>query len=134
MLPNIKAGDYAAIDRSFYGKKPVRRFDLVVVKDPEGRKEPDGSDTYYLKRVIGLGGETVRVSDGAVYVGGKRLREPYSVISGELVEEFGPLEVPPGEYFLLGDNRADSYDGRYWPRATVGKSYIYAKVMETWAP
>lgn len=132
MLPNLKDGDYAVIDRSFYRNKPIERFDLVVVRDELGRKESNGSDTYYIKRIIGLGGEEVRVNNGRVYIDGKLLREPYSTLADGPEGDFESIRIPTGEYFLLGDNRPKSYDSRYWNKPTVDKSYIYGKVIETW--
>ena len=135
MLPNIKAGDYLVIDREYFSSKPVERFDLVVIKHPAGgglgaRKNPDGTDLHVVKRVIAIGGETVEIRSGKVFVNGRELKQPFEIIPDQEADEFGPYTVPAGEYFLLGDNRPNSEDSRYYDRHSVDKSYIVAKVTE----
>ena len=137
MLPNIKAGDYLVIDKTYYSSKPIQRFDLVVLKHPggglhypEGAKNPDGTDLHVVKRVVALGGETVEIHAGKLYVNGSELNQAFPIVPHEDSEEFGPYTVPAGEYFLLGDNRRNSEDSRYYERHSVDKRYIVAKVTE----
>ncbi len=135
MLPTIRPGDYLAYDEGFYKAHPFQRFDVVIFSlAPEN--VPDGFDsgvdtkTVFVKRVVALGGETVEVRDGRVYVNGRALEEPFETVPLGPRDRFGPVQVPEGELFLLGDNRPDSMDGRYWARPTLPARYVRGKVIE----
>lgn len=130
MMPTIKPGDYLVIDGDYYPTNPVRRFDLIIVKSPRMIKEPDGTEPFVVKRVIALGGEKVEIHRGGLFINGAELKEPFTIVPHESSEEFPPFVVPQDEYFLLGDNRPNSEDSRYWERRSIDKSYIVAKVTE----
>ena len=85
------------------------RQEIVIFKPPFAPDTPD-----YVKRVIGLPGDTLEIHGGAVWVNGKKLNEPYLDGPMNPQEHFGPLKVPPDSYFVMGDNRENSYDSRYW--------------------
>jgi len=97
-----------------------QRGDIVVFKFPLDPKED------FIKRIIGLPGDTVRVAGGSVYVDGKALNEPY--IAQKPDYPYGPKRVPAGDYFVLGDNRNASYDSHLWswlPRPDIiGKASV----------
>jgi signal peptidase I len=103
---------------------PPRRGDIVVFRPPGSRSEP------YIKRIIGLPGETVEIHDGAVYVDGVRLDEPYVSSSTTWRGSGGEstITIPDDEYFVLGDNRSNSSDSRVFgtvPKENIiGKSWI----------
>jgi signal peptidase I len=109
-----------AIGRAVLPVRPIRRGDIVVFKFP------DQPDRDLIKRVIGLPGETVELKTKKVYVDGKPIDEPYvhflippsgdyqEVTSSDVRENFGPVTVPPHQYFVMGDNRDNSEDSRYW--------------------
>src|SRR5262245_12810113 len=109
------------LERALLPMKPIRRGDVIVFKYPE---EPDRD---FIKRVIGLPGETLEVRDKKVYINGKPLDEPYvhflappsvseynEVTSFDVRERYGPVTVPADQYFMMGDNRDNSQDSRYW--------------------
>ena len=110
----------SALERTLLPIAQVKRDDIVVFKYPE---EPDRD---FIKRVIGLPGETVEVREKKVYINGKPIDEPFvhflqpvstesvlhEVTSFDVRERYGPVTVPPDQYFVMGDNRDDSLDSR----------------------
>ncbi|MSS16057.1 signal peptidase I [Lachnospiraceae bacterium Oil+RF-744-WCA-WT-11] len=103
--------------RFAYWKSSPKRGDIVVFRYPID--DALGKNTHYIKRIIGLPGEKVEIKEGAVYIDGKKLEESY--INGTwTVENDGfTFEVPEGEYLMLGDNRNNSNDARYWPSLAI---------------
>jgi signal peptidase I len=125
-----------AAERALLPIGTIKRLDVLVFKYPE---EPDRD---FIKRVIGLPGETVELREKKVYINGTPLDEPYvhflappsapsefhEVTSFDVRERYGPVTVPPNHYFVMGDNRDNSQDSRYWgflPRELIkGKSLV----------
>lgn len=93
---------------------------------------PDNPEVTYVKRVIGLPGETVEIKSGAVYIDGKPIAEPY--LKEEMRGEYGPYVVPEGCYFMLGDNRNSSQDSRKWANTYLKEEDIMAKVLFRYSP
>jgi signal peptidase I len=113
-----------------------RRGDIVVFETPPAAKAKCGAGGRFTKRIIGLPGETVRIrlhgGSAYVYVDGRRLREPYVEQSRR---DLGPAEVyrvPPGSYFVLGDNRSQSCDSRVW--GAVPSSNLLGPVVTRYWP
>ena len=93
---------------------------------------PDNPEVTYVKRVIGLPGETVEIKNGYVYIDGTPIEEPY--LKEEMRGEYGPYVVPEGSYFMLGDNRNSSQDSRKWKNTYLKEEDIMAKVLFRYSP
>ncbi len=93
---------------------------------------PDNPETTYVKRIIGLPGETVEIKNGAVYIDGNPIKEPY--LKEAMKGEYGPYVVPEGCYFMLGDNRNSSQDSRKWNNTFLKEEDIMAKVLFRYSP
>jgi signal peptidase I len=98
--------DATVVDIIDYGDAKPRRGDLVVFRFP------GSPDRDFLKRIVGEPGDTVEIRNGTVYIDGAPLDEPY--ITNKPAYTYGPAHVPPKNYFVLGDNRNDSYDSNLW--------------------
>ncbi|MDA8240578.1 MAG: signal peptidase I [Nitrospiraceae bacterium] len=133
MIPTLLVGDHILVNKFLLGT-PVdipftnvnlfhmpglrnpKRGDVIVFKYPEDPKRD------FIKRVIGIGGDVVMEKDKNIYVNGRRLVEPYvrhvdnEIKPGQFDrrDNFGPIVVPKGSVFVMGDNRDQSYDSRYW--------------------
>lgn len=96
---------------------------------------PDDESRDFIKRIIGLPGETVTIRDGKVYINDSKepLDEAY-LKEEPLAEDDGPFEVPEGCYFVMGDNRNNSLDSRYWNNHYVTEDEILAKAIVKWYP
>ena len=126
MENTIMTGDRLFGSRWSYAFADPERGDIVIFRYPDNEK------ILYIKRVIGLPGETVEIHNGAVYIDGEILEEQYL---NEIMEgDFGPYEVPEGEYFMMGDNRNNSADSRYWEHTYVEKSKIIGKALFKYYP
>ncbi len=129
MIPTLKITDHILVSKLSYGLRlpfftytlwqyssPDRGDVVVFTRPDETDSAEDESAINLIKRVIALPGETVEVRDRTVFIDGKPLEEPYARWSRGGTPEglFGPATVPPGRIFLLGDNRDESKDARYW--------------------
>ena len=144
MEPNLLIGDHLIVnkmstaptlfpaERAVLPRRDIQRGDVLVFKSPE---EPDRD---LIKRVIGLPGDRLELRRKRVYVNGARLDEPYVQYleppsetappkPGDLREEYGPVTVPAGQYFMMGDNRDNSQDSRYW--GFLPASYVKGRAL-----
>jgi signal peptidase I len=131
MNPTIKAGDRILVDKLAFHLHPVERGDIIVfLRPPTATCGEDLTD--FVKRVIGLPGETISGKDGQVYINGKRLAEPWlPKVSSTYTANFGPDKIPAGDYFMMGDHRTTSCDSRYW--GPIKRSAIIGEVvMRVW--
>lgn len=141
MEGTILVGDHLLLDKLFYGPevplvhwrmpamKKIRRGDIIVFRFP---KDPSEA---YLKRVAALGGDTVELRDGALYVNSERVNEPYAVHRlawRTSHENMRPVAVPPGHLFVMGDNRDNSSDSRDWGFVPMG-NVIGEPLMVYWS-
>lgn len=102
------------------------RGDIIIFR------YPDDESILFIKRIIGMPGETVEIKDGITFVNGKKLEEPYLQV--EQLGEFGPYSVPQGCYFVMGDNRNNSRDSRYWNNTFVERDQIVGKAIFRYFP
>jgi signal peptidase I len=142
MEPNLLIGDHLLVNKfvsaptltrmedTLLPIETIRRGDIIVFKHP---RMPERD---LIKRAIGLPGETIELRDRRVYVNGKPLDEPYAsfllkdaadVAAGDVRRNFGPVTVPSGHYFMMGDNRDNSEDSRYW--GFLPREYVKGKAL-----
>jgi len=111
MEPTLQINDRLIIEKISYHLHDPKRGDVVVFNPTKALQERNFKDAF-IKRSIGLPGDTIKVTKGTVYVNGGRLAEDY--IAQKPDYEYGPVKVPDGQYLVFGDNRNNSYDSHYW--------------------
>jgi signal peptidase I len=123
MSPTLNDGDKIFIDKNF---GELKRGDIITFLYPKDRSK------WYVKRVIGLPNETVEIREGKVYINDLILDEPYiEEIYNQQDASFRPQKIPENQYFVMGDNRDNSSDSRYW--GTVDKELIIGKYYMTYS-
>ena len=147
MKPTILVGDHFFLDKfafpanypkfllNFLPKREIDRGDIVAFKPPQSPEIP------FIKRVIALPGETIEVRNKTVYINGKKIEESYKLFDDEDDERkysyaprghYGPLVIPADSYFMMGDNRDNSNDSRYWG-PVPGKNIIGKPLFIYWS-
>jgi|HubBroStandDraft_1064217.scaffolds.fasta_scaffold55272_2 signal peptidase I len=134
MVPTLEVYDRVLVQKAFFSWRDVREGDIVVFSHPplDQCGEPGGD---LVKRVIALPGQTIYSSGNSIYIDGRLLAEPYLPHYDPLgppipdASRQHPYRVPSGEFYVLGDNRADSCDSRYW--GPIKGSSIVGKVVLT---
>ena len=132
MLPTLQIGDKLFVNKYVYRFEPPKRGDIIVFRYPVDPKKD------FIKRLVGLPGETVEIHDGKIYVGGKALEDPASF--GKVYyynhDPYGgpgeKIKVPENAYYVLGDNSANSTDSRFW--GFVPKKNLLGKAVFRWWP
>jgi len=142
MKPTLQIGDHILVNKFIYGFKiPFTRQTLIPVSDPK-REDivvfiyPQDRSKDFIKRVIGVAGDTIEMKDKKLLVNGKPYNDPYGVYIDPFIipgsvqprDTFGPITVPPGSIFVMGDNRDHSLDSRFWGfvplQDVMGKAFI----------
>ena len=136
MEPTIKSGDtiisigygeflpVVIADEVFMIQFPEpERYDIIMFKYPEDESQ------NFVQRIIGLPGESVDIIAGKVYINGSEEALDDSFIKDAPVGDFGPFEVPEGKYFMMGDNRNNSKDSRFWANKYVSRDQIVGRVI-----
>jgi signal peptidase I len=126
MLPTIQIGDHLFVNKLAYGMhlpfidrelaqwRPLQRNDIVVFTSPVDRS------IDLIKRVVAVAGDTVEVRNKKLFINGEAVPDPHATFTDPNAhsavprDNFGPVTVPPGKFFVMGDNRDQSYDSRYW--------------------
>lgn len=128
MEGNLHHGQFLIVNKLVYYIHPPERGDVVVFHSPEDPRKD------YIKRIVGLPGETVKIEEGHVLINGVRLEETYISRPGQ--RSWGPEVVGEFEYFVLGDNRSSSSDSRSWGmldgNAIIGKAWISYWPPQAW--
>ena len=130
MKPLLRNGDVVLVNRIIYNATTPKRGDIIVFK-PKGNE----NDHYYTKRIIGLPGESVEIMENRIYINGKKLEEEYKTTDIDdvgIVDE--KVQLAGDEFFVLGDNRANSEDSRNADVGNVKREYIYGKAWFVISP
>ena len=151
MVPTLEIGQRVLVDRVSYRFSDPDRGDIVVFKPPQGadsetcgaehsddqpcpRHTSERSDTNFIKRVVGVPGDHLKVIEGSVYIDGKRQDEPFAHLDTQCPACNLPREItiPKGQYYMMGDNRGQSEDSRVW--GPVPKNWMIGKAFMTYWP
>jgi signal peptidase I len=142
MLPTLQIGDHILVSKFVYGvKMPFTGTVVLPVRNPQTNdivvfKFPRDPKLDYIKRVIGTAGDKIEVRNKKVFINGKPFDDKYGVHTDPRIlpasagprDNFGPVTVPEGAIFVMGDNRDNSFDSRFWGfvdlKAVRGKAYI----------
>ncbi len=121
MMPSLEDQERIFVNKFVYRLEPIERGDIVVFRYPRDLSKS------YIKRVIGVAGDRIRIDGGQVYVNGDALDEGYVPPAYSDARSYPEITVPPNSYFVLGDHRSMSSDSREF--GPVGQSYIYGKAV-----
>lgn len=133
MQPTITSNDLIVANPFAYSSEDVKRFDIVIFKAPdEVSKRFGDKGSRLVQRVIALPNETIEIRNNQVFIDGVLLDEPFERILDEkdFKKDFKRIVIPQDEYFLIGDNRPNSEDSRYYSHPTINKKDIYSKVID----
>ena len=151
MVPTLQIGQRVLVNRVSGHFSDYGRGDILVFKPPEGAEtnscgvqQPETSscptptkqrsDTNFIKRVVAVGGDRIKVIGGAVYLNGRKQKEPFARLSSdcELCNKPDEITVPKGYYFMMGDNRGASADSREW--GPIPKKWVIGQAFATYWP
>jgi signal peptidase I len=142
MKPTLQIGDHILVNKFIYGVKlPLFRNTLIPVSEPKREDMvvfifPRDRSKDFIKRVIGVAGDTIEMRDKKLFLNGQPYKDPYGVYDDSVVypatdqprDNFGPVTVPKGSVFVMGDNRDYSFDSRFWGFVDLkdiqGKAFI----------
>ena len=126
MLPTLKIGDHILVSKFIYDFEAVKRDDVIVFKFPLDESRD------FIKRVIGLPGDTLEIRGRELLINGRPFKDPFAVYDAPAAQDaqqhYGPIHIPPGHLFMMGDNRDHSMDSRVWglldAHKVIGKAFI----------
>ncbi|AYO31316.1 MAG: signal peptidase [Thermoanaerobacteraceae bacterium] len=119
MIHTIEIGDRILVNKFIYRFEPLKRGDIVVFRFPDDPRQT------FVKRLIGIGGDVIEIKNGTLYRNNVPVQEPY--LKEPMVGSFGPYRVPEGYFFMMGDNRNNSKDSRFWENKFVSRNQIVGK-------
>lgn len=135
MVPTLDQGDRIVVEKLFFSPGDVHEGDIVVFSHPPLDECGGSQEDDLVKRVIGLPGQTIYSSGNTIYINGKPLAEPYlpsyDPLGRPIASKQHPYKVPPGDFYVMGDNRAISCDSRYWGPIT-GSSIVGKVIAVVW--
>ncbi|TDA65638.1 MAG: signal peptidase I [Clostridia bacterium] len=126
MEPTLQPGDRIIVSKLSYRFSEPQREDVIVFRYPPNPR------LVYIKRLVAMGGDTVRIEDNRLYVNGQPVPEQY-LPDNVYMHDFGPVTIPPGSFFVLGDNRNNSEDSRVWGLLPEG-NVLGKAVLLFWPP
>lgn len=112
MYPTLQVGDKLFVDKIVFKFNKVKHHDIVTFNPPPEALTGENVASPWIKRVIGMPGDKIQVTDGKLFVNDKAQVEPY--IAEKLNYNYGPVVVPDGTIFVMGDNRNNSNDSHFW--------------------
>jgi len=142
MMPTFEIGDHILVNKFIYGVKiPFMRTTIIPISEPKRGDIvvfifPEDRSKDFIKRVIGIGGDTIEIKNKKIYLNGLPYNDTYGVYNDDFIlpgsvqprDNFGPITVRPGSIFVMGDNRDQSYDSRFWGfvelKDVMGKAFI----------
>jgi signal peptidase I len=149
MVPTLLVGDQLVVNKLIYGIKiPYFRNTIIPITDPQRGDVivfiyPKDRSLDFIKRVIGIGGDTIEIQDKKIFINGKVFTDNTGIYTDKIIypgsvqprDNFGPVTVPKGSLFVLGDNRDESMDSRFWGfvdlKDVQGKAFI---IYWSWNP
>ena len=137
MVPTFQSGEFVLSDKVSYKMGNPKRGDVIVFHAPESANCPKGTGCDFIKRVLGLPGESIEVREDAIWVNGQKLDEPYipeefETLPGNATKNGQSVFLGPDEYFVSGDNRPYSSDSRAW--GAIHKSDIVGRALLRYWP
>jgi len=142
MKPTLLIGDHILVNKFIYGVKiPFIRKDLISISEPKRGDVivfiyPEDRSKDFIKRVIGVGGDTIEIRNKKIFLNGLPFQDTHGIYVDDFIipgtiqprDNFGPMTVPKGAVFTMGDNRDQSYDSRFWGvvdlKDVLGKAFI----------
>ena len=134
MEKTLLIGDHILVNKFIYGiKMPFTNKTVIPIGDPDRGdvivfKYPEDPKKDFIKRCVAIGGDTVEGKGEKLYVNGELVQEDYTKFTRNRHEDFGPIQVPEGKLFTMGDNRDNSHDSRFWGfvdlEAVRGKAFL----------
>jgi signal peptidase I len=142
MVPTLLVGDQLVVNKLIYGIKiPYFRNTIIPITDPQRGDiivfiYPKDRSLDFIKRVIGIGGDTIEIQDKKIFINSKLFTDNTGIYTDKMIypdslqprDNFGPITVPKGSLFVLGDNRDESMDSRFWGfvdlKDVQGKAFI----------